>query len=327
MFDGDSTQTKLLKFDVATAAVKGKRDYQEDSMISSFPIGQGAGFAIIADGIGGHVAGALASALVTTEIFTHMKMQESRLMNGKLDVPFALREAADQANKRLAAHVAMDGETKGMGSTLLVPVVQGDRLSWISIGDSPLLLFRDGALRQLNQDHSMAPQIDMMVKTGSMSAQVGKDHPDRNTLLSVLNGEPIEKIDCPDMPIRLKEGDILIAATDGLQSLSNSTIAKTLMKGKGGHSMDIANAFLAEVEKLNTPDQDNTTFIVMRATADKKVDGVRELDAMPVLAMADDDEIVQPVKAAAPAAPVEPEKKVPDESKAYFYRGQKYYRD
>lgn len=327
MFDGESTRTNLLNFDVATAAIKGKRPYQEDSMISSFPIGQGAGFAIIADGIGGHVAGHLASALVTTEVFAHLKMQESQLVNGKLDVPFALRQAAEQANKRLAAHTAMDRETKGMGTTLLVPVIRGDRLAWISVGDSPLLLFRDGALRQLNQDHSMAPQIDMMVKTGSMSAQVGKDHPDRNTLLSVLNGDLIEKIDCPDSPIRLKEGDILIAATDGLQALSNSVIAKTLMKGKNGRSMDIANAFLAAIEAKNDPDQDNTTFVVLRATMESKVDDARDLDSLPVLATGDDDDDMPVRKAAAPVAAPEPEKKVPDESKAYYYRGQKYYRD
>ena len=327
MFDGESTRTNVLDFDVATAAIKGKRPYQEDSMISSFPIGQGAGFAIIADGIGGHVAGHLASALATTEIFAHLKMQESQLVDGKLDVPFALRHAAEQANKRIAAHTAMDGETKGMGTTLLVPVIRGDRLSWISVGDSPLLLFREGALRQLNQDHSMAPQIDMMVKTGSMSAQVGKDHPDRNTLLSVLNGEMIEKIDCPDTPIRLKEGDILIAATDGLQSLSNAVIAKTLMKGKNGRSMDIANAFLAAIAAKNDPDQDNTTFVVMRATVESKADDARELDSMPVLATVDDDEVPAPRKATAPAAAPAPVAAGPDESKAYYYRGQKYYRD
>jgi len=323
MFDGESTPQKTLAFDVATAAIKGKRDYQEDSMIASFPVGQGSGFAIVADGIGGHVAGHIASALVTTEVFTHLKMQEALLTSGALDVPFALRQAAEQANQKLAAHIKKNDDTKGMGTTLLVPVIRGDRLSWISIGDSPLYLFRDGALRLLNKDHSMAPQIDMMVKAGSMTVENGKDHPDRNTLTSVVNGEGIPEIDCPSTPILLKDGDILIASSDGLQSLSNATIAGTLMQGKTGSSLDIAKAFLKAIEVQDKPDQDNTAFVVMMAQEEAKVADVMDLDAMPVLAQVSDAE--EPVAAAPePELPTEP---VPDEAKAYYYRGQKYYRD
>ncbi|MEL6573399.1 MAG: PP2C family serine/threonine-protein phosphatase [Pseudomonadota bacterium] len=327
MFDGQGTQTKILDFDVASASIKGSRDYQEDSMLVNFPMGQGSGFAIIADGIGGHVAGHLASAIVTTEVFTHMKMQEGHLASGALNVPFALRQAATEANNKVAEHVRRNDETKGMGSTLLAPVIRGDRLSWLSIGDSPLYLLRDGALRQLNKDHSMAPQIDMMVKTGSMKAEVGKDHPDRNTLTSVVNGEEIAEIDCPKTPIQIKEGDILIASTDGLQTLSNSTLAKTIMKGTQQSAVELVKSLLAELSKLDAPDQDNTTFAVMKAMAPPKVEEVMDLDAMPVLALADDDEAVAaPVAAAAPEA-VEPAKPVKDEKKAYWYRGQKYYRD
>lgn len=325
MFDGQGIQTKTLDFDVASASIQGSRDYQEDSMLVNFPIGQGSGFAIIADGIGGHVAGHLASAIVTTEVFTHLKMQEGHLASGALNVPFALRQAATEANNKVAEHVRRNDETKGMGSTMLVPVIRGDRLSWLSIGDSPLYLLRDGALRQLNKDHSMAPQIDMMVKTGSMKAEVGKDHPDRNTLTSVINGEEIAEIDCPKTPIQIKEGDILIASTDGLQSLSNSTLAKTITKGTQQSAMELVNSLLAELSKLDAPDQDNTTFAVMKAIAPPKVEEVMDLDAMPVLAMGDDaPEAEAPVAAVEPEAAAEP---VKDEKKAYWYRGQKYYRD
>ena len=320
MFDGEGTQIATLDFDVASASIKGSREYQEDSMLAHFPVGQGSGFAIIADGIGGHVAGHLASAIVTTEVFTHMKMQDGHLATGALNVPFALRQAATEANNKIAEHVRRNGETKGMGSTLLAPVIRGDRLSWLSIGDSPLYLLRDGALRQLNKDHSMAPQIDMMVKTGSMKAEVGKDHPDRNTLTSVVNGEEIAEIDCPKTPIQVKEGDILIASTDGLQTLSNGVLAKTIMKGTQQSAMELVTSLLNELSKLDAPDQDNTTFVVMKAVAQPKVEEVMDLDAMPVLAMGDEDS-AEAAEAVAPAEPVK------DEKKAYWYRGQKYYRD
>lgn len=320
MFDIETNATKPLTFDVATAAIQGKRDYQEDTIIANFPVGQAAGFAIVADGIGGHAAGHIASALATIEVFAHLKIHEGQLLSGALNVPLALREAAEQANARLAAHVAKDAETKGMGSTLLVPVIRGDRLYWLSVGDSPLYLFRNGALRQLNKDHSMSPQIDMMVKTGAMTAEAAKDHPDRNTLTSVVSGEKIAQIDCPASPVLLAEGDILIAGSDGLQFLTNATIANTLMLAKEGRSVDLVNAFLAALDNVNNPDQDNTTFVVIKIGMDEDVDEVMDLDSMPVLAQASDAVVTSAVK----AAPAAPEK---DERKAYFYRGQKYYRD
>lgn len=322
MFDGETTPTKTLTIDVATAAIKGARGYQEDSIIASFPMGQDAGFAVIADGMGGQVAGHLASALVSTQVFTHLKMLEPHLLSGALDVPFALREAAEQANKRVADHVAKNQDKRGMGSTLLVPVIRGDRLSWLSIGDSPLYLLRNGALRQLNQNHSMAPQIDMMVKSGSLSAEKGKDHPSRNKLTSVINGETTSAIDCPASPILLKGGDILVAATDGLQSLSSSVIAKVLVEGVDQTSNDIAQAFLRDITALEHPDQDNTTFVVMKVIDEARGDNVMDLDAMPILAQADGaSDIPAPQPSSATAA------SEPDERKAYFYRGQKYYRD
>ena len=324
MFDGQSARAQTLTFDVATAAIKGSREYQEDSMLSSFPVGQDAGFAIIADGIGGHVAGHIASALVTTEVFAHLKMQEQSLVKGTLDLHFALHQAAEQANKRLADHMAKHQETTGMGSTLLVPVIRGNRLSWISIGDSPLYLFRNGALRQLNKDHSMAPQIDMMVKTGALAPEKGRNHPDRNTLTSVVTGGEIAEIDCPKSPILLKEGDILIAATDGLQSLPSGTLASTLMTGAKSSAIDLVDAFLAEIAAMDKPDQDNTAFVVMIARAEEKEDEVMDLDSMPVLAHAGDDSIPPPKPSPVTAPPAAP---VKDESKAYYYRGQKYYRD
>lgn len=328
MFDGESTQAILFEFDVASASIQGSRKNQEDAMLAHFPMGQATGFAIVADGIGGHVAGNLASAMVTTEMFTHLKMQEPHLATGALNVPFALRQAVTEANSKIAEHIQRNSDTKGMGTTVVAPVIRGDRLSWISVGDSPLYLLRDGALRQLNQDHSMAPQIDMMVKSGAMKADVAKDHPDRNLLTSVINGEEISDIDCPKTAIQIKEGDILIAATDGVQSLSNAVLAKTITKGVSQSAIELVRGLLAEVEAVDNPDQDNTTFVVIKVMPATQMDDVMDLDAMPVLAVADDAAAADPLEAAAPEPTPDPAPEpVKDERKAYFYRGQKYYRD
>ena len=293
MLDGKSVQTDVLSFDVATAAIKGARDYQEDSVISSFPLGQNTGFAVLADGMGGHLSGNIASALVMSEVFTNLKMKEQMLDDGVLNIPATLQELAELANKRVSDYVKTNEESYGMGTTLLSTVISRDKLYWVSVGDSPLLLFRDGALRQLNKDHSMAPQIDMMVKTGAMSEEIGRNHPDRNTLTSAIAGAKIDMIDCPERPVELLPDDIVIVASDGLQLLSNSAIAKTLKSFKSAHSVDIANAFLTALTQLDDPEQDNTAFVVIKVGEDVQATTALNVEDVPVLATADDDDDVE----------------------------------
>ena len=151
-----------------------------------------------------------------------------------------------------------------MGATLVAPVFMRDRLFWISIGDSPLYLYRDGELRQLNEDHSLGPHIDYMVRSGMMSEDIGRNHPDRNALTSVLIGETIERIDCPDVPFQLKDGDILVVASDGLQFLSNRKIRKTLRDSGKATAARISEALLDELRALEDPEQDNICFSVIK---------------------------------------------------------------
>ena len=328
MLDGEQVSTDTLSFDVATVSLKGMRDYQEDSVLSSFPLGQDTGFAILADGMGGHTSGHIASALVVAEVYSQLKMKHLLLEDGVLNIPATLREAADSANKRVARHIKDDEESFGMGSTLLSVMIRRDKLFWLSVGDSPLLLFRDGALRQLNQDHSMAPQIDVMVKTGALSAEAGRDHPDRNTLTSAISGEDIPMIDCPSRPIALLPDDVLIAASDGLQFISNGNIAKTLKLAQEGHSVEIANALMTALEQLDHPEQDNAAFIIIKlGVGHEERSTAVDLADLPVLATADEEEaeeaVPEPAMAEADAAAADEDR----EKKAYWYRGQKYYKD
>ena len=326
MLDGKQARSDALSFDVATVALRGMRPYQEDSLISSFPMGQTTGFAVLSDGMGGHAAGHVASALVVAEIFTQLKLKEQLIEDGVLNIPATLEEAAEATNARVAAYIADHDEAANMGATLLSVVIRRDKLYWISVGDSPLLLYRDGALRQLNKDHSMAPEIDMMVKVGALTEEAGKAHPGRSTLTSAILGDKIEKMDCPSRPVVLLPDDILIAASDGLQFLSNTTIAKCLMASKDAHSVDIADSLMTAIEELADPDQDNAAFIVIKTGIGQAQDEAAvDLADLPVLATADDAE-----EATTPAETVvasETTDDAPDERKAYWYRGQKYYRD
>ncbi len=252
-----------VKYDASSALICGARDYQEDAVIVDFPVGAPSGVIVLADGMGGHAAGDIASKIVMTEVFCELKFQSSDQMMAS-GVRNTLLAAADGANQCIAAHIAENPEAEGMGATLIGAVVHGDRLDWVSVGDSPLYLFRDNVLTQLNEDHSMAPQIDQMIATGQIDEETGKNHPDRNALLSVLSGDEIARIDCPKDGIALQNGDILIAASDGLQFLEHDVIEEIVRALKTKPASEIARALLDELGRLDDPDQDNTSMAIIK---------------------------------------------------------------
>jgi PPM family protein phosphatase len=303
------------RYDVASAISQGARDYQEDAITSDFLVGADAGFVVLADGMGGHAAGDVASKIVLTEVYSELKFQYADVQAFEARAPEILRNIADHANDRLRHHTKQHPETAGMGATLVVPVMLENRLFWISIGDSPLFLYRNGVLSQLNEDHSMAPQIDFMVKSGLMDPRVGATHPDRNCLISVLMGSRIPKIDCPVKPMELRVGDIVICSSDGLQFLPNVQIERLLAKNRRKRSTEIAEVLLDEIKRLDDPDQDNVSFCIIKVN-DASATPQRERPSRPSVAVnrprmttvvADPNVVaIHPGKAAPGSAPVAP---------------------
>jgi len=253
-----------MRYDVATAISQGQRDYQEDAVIADFSLGSDFGFAVLADGMGGHAAGDVASKVVVTEVFSELKLQVGDVIALEEEIGEVLRGVAEAANACIDSLVNENTSLRGMGATLIAPVFFEERLYWISIGDSPLFLYRGGSLRQLNEDHSLAPQIDVMVKTGQIDEETARNHPDRNSLTSVVMGRRIPQTDCPVEPLELKPDDIVIASSDGLQYLSNDEIEAILKKVSKKRSEEIAESLLAAIDQNDHPDQDNVSMVVIK---------------------------------------------------------------
>jgi PPM family protein phosphatase len=257
-----------MRYDVATAIDKGRREYQEDAVAADFNIGNRFGFAVLADGMGGHAAGDVASKIVVTEVFSELKIQLADGSGVEEGIGDLLREVVHGANSCIDAQVSQNPAMRGMGATLVAVVFFENRMRWISIGDSPLYLYRSGTLRQLNADHSLAPQIDLMVRTGQLDAESARNHPDRNSLTSVVMGARIPLMDCPPEPQQLEPGDVVVLASDGLQFLDNGAIAEVLRKCGDKGATDIARDLLEAVRALGHPDQDNISFVVVRLLPD-----------------------------------------------------------
>ena len=254
-----------IEIDAASALSRGARARQEDALATSFAQGADVGFAVLSDGMGGHAAGDVASRIIVAEIFAELTMRIAGPGHSEADIPKLLQKAANVANECIRARVDAAPDSAGMGGTVIVLVVLGERLYWLSIGDSPLYLFRDGRLTRLNDDHSLAPQIDLMVKEGQIDPEMGRNHPQRNCLTSALFGETIAAIDCPDRPFFLQGGDLVLAASDWLQFLPDEKIEAVLARAKRKHSASIANALMSGVTALGDPEQDNISMVVLKA--------------------------------------------------------------
>lgn len=258
------TSSSKPQYEVATAIDMGNRDRQEDCLVADFTLGAPVGIAVLADGMGGHNAGEVASSLIVTDIFADLKRNQGTLSKKPGKIPERLRNAVEVANERLQDVMHAKPDLRGMGSTVVATVIVGGSLYWTSVGDSLLFLYRDGKLTRLNQDHSMAPRIDAMVAAGQMPAEEGATHPDRNCLTSAITGKDIPRIDCPNIPYGIDDGDTVLMASDGLQSMSDVEIEDVLAAHLSASGQAIAEALLAGVHDKGVANQDNTSITVIK---------------------------------------------------------------
>ncbi len=207
---------------------------------------------LLADGMGGHAGGQVAANLAIS-IFS-----EAFLKAANLSAKQRLHNALLSANDALKSRIANESDLQGMGCTLVAVIVSNGSIHWISVGDSHLMVFRDGKLEKLNADHSMAPQIDKRVEDGELSAEQAQQHPDRNVLISALTGNRIGLIDQGNS--ELNDDEFVMLASDGLDTLLNDDILLTLASGKKPPSL-VSN-LLAKVNEKKLPHQDNTSIVI-----------------------------------------------------------------
>ena len=254
--------------DFAGRQLLGSRKAQEDSYAFSI-ISDRQGdveklLVVIADGLGGHTSGQEASQMAVAafieEFFQHTPRADG-------NDAFALHESLMFANESIAESIdKSDGDLDGMGTTLLAATVSRTCLQWISVGDSPLFLFRDGALQRLNADHSMRPFIAQEIAEGRLAAEAMHVHPQRNVIRSALLGEEIPLIDAPCSPFSLNPRDILLFASDGLQVLDEDSLTARLAESQDQTAPQLIRNLLAAIEERANPKQDNVTIAAVLAS-------------------------------------------------------------
>ena len=260
----------MPEFEFAQRTTQGARHYQEDTAVVwpgteasvppdavAHPASEAVLIAVLADGMGGHTGGALASRMVCERFLDACSSR-----NGP--VPERLLTALEAANSALATKVHQNPMLAGMGSTLIGAVFSGEGVEWVSVGDSPLMLYRGGEIALLNEDHSLAPELDRLVAAGRMTEAEARHDPRRHMLRSAVTGDEIDMVDVSRHPLRLVEGDFVILASDGLHTLDTAEIARIVTAYGADGASAVAAALIRAVEDLREPHQDNATVVAVR---------------------------------------------------------------
>lgn len=212
---------------------------------------------VVADGMGGHAAGELASATVIA-----MFAELDREPPGD-QVLTAMADAVDEAHDELGRIIASSPDFAGMGTTVTAMSWEGDRVALAHVGDSRAYLLRDGELTQLTKDHTF---VQTLVDSGRITYEEAAVHQKRNLLMKALDG--VHQVE-PDLSIReARAGDRFLLCSDGLCGVLSGDELRLLLS-----TQDTTGAATALLERaLEEGAPDNVTCVVADLVADDHPD-------------------------------------------------------
>jgi len=239
-----------------------KRKINEDS----YHIDPERGLFIVADGMGGHAAGEVASRLAVDTIQEFLRMSSA---DSEITWPFEFDEklsaggnriqaAIHLANREIVRHMQAQEDTRGMGTTVVTAVVADDSCFIGHVGDSRAYLVRDGMIRQLTRDHTF---VNEQVERGFMSRAEAERHPARNILTRAVGSSDELHVDLVETP--LQAGDRILLCSDGLSSLVDDDAILRILEDHP----DLEDACRSLVALANqNGGWDNVTAVLIRAS-------------------------------------------------------------
>ncbi len=227
-----------------------RRDHNEDGYFADGRL------FIVADGMGGHRAGEVASARAIGVVAEYLERE-----SGRGSPEAILAEAIMRANEVVYEEAKSDPRLSGMGTTFTAALVESGRAVIGHVGDSRAYLWRSGQLTQLTEDHSLVAE---MVKLGRIPPEAAFTHPQRNIITKALGVEPVVEVDMATY--RLEEGDLLMLCSDGLTAmLRDSEIAAHLARTR--NLGELTGLLIAEANARGGVD--NITIVLVDAEPDK----------------------------------------------------------
>jgi len=219
---------------------------------------------VVADGMGGHASGEVASQMAVELI------SEIYYADAERSAPAALRNAVEQASSQIYETSLRDEKFFGMGTTVIALVLLNDRAFSAHVGDSRLYRLRNQNMEMLTLDHS---QVMEMVKYGIISMEEARNHDDKNVILRAVGTQPTVEVEVSDM-FAIESGDEFLLCSDGLcDMLTDEEILETWTAAADIHQ---AGENLIEAAK-QSGGHDNITVGIVRVSAEGEMQASRSV--------------------------------------------------
>lgn len=225
---------------------------------------------IVADGMGGHAAGEVASRIAVETV--------GRIYYEADGAPQeALRRAFCEANLRIYETSLADQSMRGMGTTCTALALCDGRAFIAHVGDSRAYLLRAGRLNLLTEDHSAVME---MVRQGIISREEARHHADKNVITRALGTTPEVEVSLLDPPLKVRVGDLFLLCSDGLYDLvEESEIERILLAARNPH--DAGEKLIATARARGGHDNITVGIVVLRATEELQPTPItREVEAI-----------------------------------------------
>jgi protein phosphatase len=245
----------------AVSDVGRKRKGNEDALI----LNEDQKLYVVADGMGGHAAGEVASRVAVEAIAEFVALTGG---NQEITWPFGLddsisyegnrlKTAVRHANSRVLEATRESAEYEGMATTVAAVLVDGDTANLAHVGDSRIYLYHGGTIEQLTRDHSW---VNEQIETGAISPEQARSHPLRNVVTRALGGRADLLVDIQSR--RMAPGDLLLLCSDGLTTMVQDAEIARILGEAGG---DVQRAAAALVREANEKGgEDNITVLLLK---------------------------------------------------------------
>ena len=195
---------------------------------------------IVADGMGGHRAGEVASSLVLTHL--GKSFNETSTIGSKIDGINWIRDNIAEINKEIIDYTKKNPESTGMGTTCVLALLTKEFLIFGNVGDSSGFVFKNGKLTKVTKDHTL---VNLLIEAGDLTEEEAKYHPKKNVLMKALG--TFEKVEVDIFEVDTNVDGILLCS-DGLTNmLSKEQIEKVL----NDEELEIEEKLIKLIRKSN----------------------------------------------------------------------------
>lgn len=195
---------------------------------------------IVADGMGGHRAGEVASSMVVTHIGS--RFSDLSTIGSKLDAVSWLNENINEINRNIIKYAEEHTDSVGMGTTVVMALLTKEFLIFANIGDSCGFVLKDKKLHKVTKDHTL---VNLLIESGELLPEDADNHPKKNVLMKALGSADKQELDVFDVDLNV---DAILLCSDGLtHMLAQDQVEKVLLE----EDISVESKLIKLIKKCN----------------------------------------------------------------------------